>query len=292
MEVDLNIENYNLKDLLNLFKIPFNFDEQDLKRSKKIVLATHPDKSSLDPTYFLFYSKAYQYIFNLYTLRKGSNNKNLDYDSEYNIEIDKEQTLILNNKLEKMDKSSFHTWFNDMFEKTKVKNEEDDDGYGDWLKSDEGLVDSNKVKNLDQMNTYIQEKKKDMKSLIKYNDFTEINHNNANNLLHERPDYYTSDINSKLQYDDIKRAHNEGVVPVTEDDYLSKQKFRSVDELNRHRARDLINNHKNYHNHDELLKQGEKNEVNMSYKLMKQDEEVNKQYNNFWESMKTIKHKK
>jgi hypothetical protein len=93
MEVDLNIENYNLEDILNLFKIPLNYDENDLKLSKKTVLATHPDKSGLDPKYFLFYSKAYQYVYNLYMMRKGNNNKNISYDSEYIAEIDNEQKI-------------------------------------------------------------------------------------------------------------------------------------------------------------------------------------------------------
>ena len=36
MEVDLNIENYDLNDLLNLFKIESNFTEVDLKQAKKL----------------------------------------------------------------------------------------------------------------------------------------------------------------------------------------------------------------------------------------------------------------
>jgi len=39
--MDLNIENYDLDDILNLFKIPKNFTEEDLKSAKKIVLKTH-----------------------------------------------------------------------------------------------------------------------------------------------------------------------------------------------------------------------------------------------------------
>ena len=36
--MDLNIENYDLDDILKLFKIPKNFLEEDLKAAKKIVL--------------------------------------------------------------------------------------------------------------------------------------------------------------------------------------------------------------------------------------------------------------
>ena len=36
--IDLNIQNYDLNDLLNLFKIPFHFNEDHLKDAKKIVV--------------------------------------------------------------------------------------------------------------------------------------------------------------------------------------------------------------------------------------------------------------
>ena len=55
-ELDLDINNYDLQDILHLFKLPVNFDEQDLKRAKQIVLKTHPDKSNLPSDYFIFYS--------------------------------------------------------------------------------------------------------------------------------------------------------------------------------------------------------------------------------------------
>ena len=61
--IDLNIHNYDLNDLLNLFKIPFNFSEEHLKQAKKMVLKTHPDKSRLDKKYFLFYRISYSPYF-------------------------------------------------------------------------------------------------------------------------------------------------------------------------------------------------------------------------------------
>jgi len=68
--IDLNIENYNLDELLNLFNINYNFTEEDLKNAKKKVLRTHPDKSKLPKDYFLFYSKAYKYLYKIFDFRK------------------------------------------------------------------------------------------------------------------------------------------------------------------------------------------------------------------------------
>ena len=52
-DYDLDISNYDLADILNLFKCDYNFDEEDLKNAKKIYLKTHPDKSKLPNKYFV-----------------------------------------------------------------------------------------------------------------------------------------------------------------------------------------------------------------------------------------------
>ena len=43
-EPDLDLSNYDLQDILNLFQIPENFTEADLKKAKRQVLKLHPDK--------------------------------------------------------------------------------------------------------------------------------------------------------------------------------------------------------------------------------------------------------
>ena len=69
-ELDLDINNYDLHDILVLFDIPMNFNEADLKRAKQMVLRTHPDKSKLSPDYFRFYSSAYKTLFSVWEFRK------------------------------------------------------------------------------------------------------------------------------------------------------------------------------------------------------------------------------
>ena len=46
-KLDLNIDNYSLDDILKLFKLSHSFTEEDIKKTKKIVLMTHPDKSGI-----------------------------------------------------------------------------------------------------------------------------------------------------------------------------------------------------------------------------------------------------
>ena len=84
MDVDLDIDNYDLIDILNLFKLKYNFDKNDLKQAKLMALKTHPDKSNLDIKYFLFFSKAY----NIVLIKKYTN-----------LEIKKFKTLKIKNIL-------------------------------------------------------------------------------------------------------------------------------------------------------------------------------------------------
>ena len=68
--IDLNLENYNLTDLLNLFKLDIYFKEEDLKTAKTMALKTHPDKSRLDQKFFVFFMRAYRRIEQIYNFRK------------------------------------------------------------------------------------------------------------------------------------------------------------------------------------------------------------------------------
>lgn len=63
---DLCISNYSLNDILDLFKLGMDFDEEGMKSAKRTVLMTHPDKSGLDAKYFLFFKKAYSLLYNVF----------------------------------------------------------------------------------------------------------------------------------------------------------------------------------------------------------------------------------
>ena len=73
--LDLNIDNYNLPDILALFNLPTLFNEEDLKRARLAVLKTHPDKSQLPKEYFMFFTKAYRILHQIYTVRHPATNE-------------------------------------------------------------------------------------------------------------------------------------------------------------------------------------------------------------------------
>lgn len=124
-EIDLNIGNYNLEDLLNLFKLDVDFDLVDLKVVKKKVLKFHPDKSGLDKEYFLFFSNVYTILKNLWTFKNKDISENCKlHRTQISFEEEKE---ILDNFFENNKNLNFQKWFNEQFEQVYTDQDCDDD---------------------------------------------------------------------------------------------------------------------------------------------------------------------
>lgn len=291
--LDLNIHNYELNDLLNLFKLPFHFKEEHLKDAKKIVLKTHPDKSGLDKEYFLFFSQAYKYLLKIHQLRQSSTTTNTEYDKD---ELwSKEHSVLIDGKIKTMSQEDYTDWFNSTFEKMRLKDDSEETGYGDWLKSDEDLVDET-VTSTSEMNEYIQNKKKQLRALVVHNDFQDMNTSNGGqfDLVREIPGNYGSSMFDKLQFEDVRKAHCESVIPVTEEDFHNRKKYTNIDELNRERTQDMVQNSDRWlSSHESMLKnahsQDEDINIQRAYKLMNQDETIRENHEKFWSDMKRIK---
>jgi hypothetical protein len=129
--MDLNLDNYELLDLLALFKLDFDFNEHDLKQVKKMVLQTHPDKSNLDKEYFLFFSEAYKIIYAVYKFRHKSTSSPNTYNTSYYVEKDEQKEALLS---EISKKPNFNKIFNELFDQYKLHDNDSDTGYGEWLK--------------------------------------------------------------------------------------------------------------------------------------------------------------
>ena len=278
-DLDLNIENYELTDLLALFKIDFEFNAEDLKRVKKTVMQTHPDKSGLDKKYFLFFTSAYKIVFSIHEFRHKSS---ANQSTEYTVEKDEEKELLLK-KLK--NKPNFNKLFNELFEKHKITDEETANGYGDWMKSDENM--DMRTTTMSQMNATFEQKKREVKELVPFQEIEEAGGSVSHfDLTRDKPTYYSSAVFSNLQYEDLKKAHVESVIPVTQEDYLSRPKFKSVLEMQQHPDyKDTTPLSLSQAN--DYLKQRDsfqaKNDVQRAYKLAKQDE-VARKANQGWMS--------
>ena len=288
--IDLNIHNYDLNDLIALFKLPFHFKEEHLKDAKKIVLMTHPDKSRLDKEYFLFFSQAYKYLLKIYSLRQSSTTTNTEYEKD---DLWKnEHNVLIDGKISSMDQKDYNKWFNETFEKMKMKDDVEETGYGDWLKSNDDIV-TDKISNSGEMNEYIQNKKQELRALVVHNDFQDSVNGRGDNLIREVPENYGSGMFDKLQFEDLRKAHVESVIPVTDEDFHNRKKYATVDELNRARTQDSVANEKEwFSSHEDKLNNlktaDEDINIRRAYKLLNQDEQVRENYNKFWSDLKRL----
>ena len=283
-KIDLCIENYSLEDILKLFKLNYDFTKSELKQAQKIVYKTHPDKSELPKEYFLFYIKAFKIIKEIYDFRHQKTKS-----TDYHLEDNKEHEELLKNI---KNKKNFNKWFNQMFEQVKLYDNESESGYGDWLTSSEGL-DEIILKNKNDMGEMFEKKKRDVQnSIIKHDTFQEIqNSSNQYNLLRESKQSYEADIFSKLQFDDLKKAHTESVVPVTQRDFENTRKFNDVEQLIGFRSSQNANI-PSLEESNNILRQKESQEQKFSsriaFDLIKQDERIQKANSKWWSNIKRI----
>ena len=294
--IDLNLDNYNLNDLLKIFKLNDQFSERDLKNAKKIVLNMHPDKSKLDKKYFLFFSRAYKQLLKLYEFRKGSQTVHNDYkdiNPTDDAEVEAEKKLLLEAYM-KLSPDHFNKWFNNMWVVTEnaagQTSSLKSNGYGDWLISNEGCCDKNEFNGLSKQEKerLLNKKKSDMSTVVKHRDFDEmINTTNQSLLCDDEISGFQSDVFSKLQYDDLKHAHEESIIPVTEDD--KRVRYSNMDEIKRFRGRQNITpmNEAECNQYKERCIKDENN-ISRAYKLLKEGEDSEKRNNEWWGKIKHI----
>ncbi len=287
---DLNIDNYDLEDLLNLFHLNYEFDENDMKMAKSVALKTHPDKSNLPKEVFLFFMKAYKMIESIYEfkMKRAKCARNTSYENE-KMESDKKALLL--KKLDGMKAKDFNKWFNNMFEKVKINDDDADSGYGKWFKSNED-VNEEKVTNKRDMEAVFNRKKAASRELVLHKDVNEMVGGGGYDLTRSKPDEYSSDIFSKLQYDDLRKAHTETVVPVTHEDYLRKKKYDSVDSLRK--DRDANNPRMLSLQQSKELLRGRKSKEQMgntqrAFKILKREEEISRANKDWWKELRTLK---
>lgn len=304
-DLDLDIRNYKLEDITRLFKIPLVFNESDLRIAKLAVLQTHPDKSQLPKEYFLFFSSAYKMLYQVYTFRSGKNRNNkesykevIDEDA---IDANEDSMKLCVDKVKRLSAAEFNKLFNEHYEKCKIDMEEDA-GYGDWFRSqdddsadDEGEYDSASTNaSWDQRLSQIDKKKQVLRenlALVSKNDLECVNIYGGGSrsgyiLGQGAPAEHSSGLFSSLQYEDLKKAHTETVIPVTNEDYINSRKFNNTHDLKV--FRDLNLKSYNYDKDEAMKKKStqmykeEEDNTHRAFMMAKQDEiaqEMNKKFN-------------
>lgn len=298
--LDLNIENYSREELYKLFgfKLNASLTEENMKDAKKVVLKTHPDKSRLDNKYFIFFSKAYKRLYEIYEFQNKSSVKKNTVNNEY---YDNNNVDILDNLFTKQknlkESNNFNKWFNEQFDKHKLE-DPNETGYGNWLKSDDDIVFTPQNINKDSMAREIEKRKKEVQTLTPYKgigDSFSSSSVGGTSLMVYDSNFSSGSLfsNEGIGYTDLRQAYAESVIPVTEDDFHKKQQFRSVDEYKRHRDLSDTKPLSKEEAMRQLLYQ-EKNKdqesAALAFYYAQQSEKVKKNQENFWSSLKQITH--
>jgi hypothetical protein len=291
-KLDLDINNYDLNDIINLFGISKRVTDEDLKVAKNKMLKTHPDKSGLDPIFFTFYNKAYKILYQVWEFNQKGNTKKSDYSHD---DYDTHKQEILNKWIKDNNfdnKKSFNEWFNKEFDNAHIYNDKERKGYEDWLRN--APIENEQVNDLRGMNMYIDKKKKELRelSLIERREVEEIwNTNNisASDLSPDAPQCYDSDLFSQLSYQDLQKAHTESIIPITIEDYENKQKFNNVNEFISYRNTQDIQPFKEGEKYlDNKKKREEELSVRLAFNLAKQSEIAKQKNNDFWKNIQML----
>ena len=105
------------------------------------------------------------------------------------------------------------------------------------------------------------------------------------------PKEHSSGLFSSLQYEDLKKAHIESVIPVTHEDYLARPKYKNVMELQADPTYNdtkplSLDQAKNYLHQKQSFQS--QNDVQRAYKLAKQDENARKANQGWMSGFKQI----
>lgn len=299
-ELDLNLDNYSLNDLFNLFNINDEIlDDDVMKNAKNITLKMHPDKSHLDPKFFIFFRKAYNRLTEIYefqnkAVKKQQTNVNATtikhtYDTSNDLFGEDNRQILneLKNKKQFKNTGDFNGWFNENFEKFRV-DDPNEKGYGDWLKSNEGFINIDENVTKSNMNEIFEQKKKQVQSLTVYtgiqNDMASFR-GSTFSMLNDG-DNFTSDY-----YTDLKQAYTETVIPVTIEDYEKMPKYNNVNEYMTHRKNvDVtpIDRTEAMRILETQERNAEKESQALAYRYAKEAEKTKEQQNLFWSALKQI----
>lgn len=297
-DVDLDINNYDLEDLLQLFNLPLDFNKQQLKNAKSIVLKLHPDKSGLNSKYFIFYSNAYKNVCKIWEF-KSKTEKDVNNESTVYVNNDDETSsnkIILNKMFEKNNDlkkpENFNKWFNEHFEKMKVTSD-NDEGYGDWLKSDDGLEDNN-CKSVSQMHeVFSQKRKQACNDIVEHSSMQSFQFGSSSGMgsdLINDSGGFDGEGGSGLVYQDLRKAYTETIVPVDDSLMDKRVKVGSVDELNRYRqSQDLyVPDAEQQRIYNEQKQTEDEMATRRAFKLAEHSKMAQKNSEGFWSGLKLL----
>jgi hypothetical protein len=266
-----------------------------MKEAKKFVLKTHPDKSNLDAKYFLFYSSAYKKLFQVFEFQNKSTKKKIDQEDYSNDGNNKILDNIFTKNEALKDPKNFNQWFNEKFDQYKTEDDGDGNkGYGNWLKSNEGVRDASNVAKADMANEF-EKYKKQIQSVTVYNGVNDAFSSTFGTSIISQQNNFTCGglFSDGLGYTDLRQAYEESVIPVTEEDYQNIPKYKNINEYKNARDKDNVNTapatkEEAMKKLFEQQKREEDESIALAFQLAKQNEKAQEKNKSFWGELKQI----
>jgi hypothetical protein len=234
---------YKLDELLGLFSLTYNISIEDMKRAKKKVLMTHPDKSKLSPEYFLFYKKAFDIVLRFYEDQNRQNQSMTDESIKYQpMKTHDVNTKKITSTINDMSKTDFQHKFNQLFEANMSS--KPDPTKNEWFSKDEPIYNIDEKVNSKNMGQVFDKIKDTQASMVRYRGVENlvVNSGSGTRLYDvdddETDEYVSCDPFSKLKYDDLRKVHkDQTVLAVSERDFQKVHQYSSVDHFMRERGK-------------------------------------------------------
>jgi hypothetical protein len=130
-----------------------------------------------------------------------------------------------------------------------------------------------------------------VRSLVVYNGVNDLYSSNLGGTLLGNAGDFSSSLFSNLSYQDIKQAHTETIIPVTDEDFHNTKKFNNIEEYKKYRNTQDTTPLSQSESNKILLNRNYQDETESSqraYFYAKQLEESNKKNKDFWGKMQKI----
>ena len=293
--IDENIE--DIVDPLKIFNLDKNYDINSLKREyKKLVLKYHPDKNRdiHAPRKFEIITKCY-----IVLLEKLNNKETEDRifsdlkkgSSEY---IQNQEAVPKRNR-EYQEKQSFNVdRFNRVFDENKLKDEEDEGGYSDWMEKsnpDRPTLDVPKNKNIKSENfninifntTFDKIEDNSSREVIKFIEPQPLNIQTRMNYTElgssNTDDYSNKSEHAQLHYTDYKKAHSTTKL-IDPKKIQSRPNYKTIDDLEADRSKvQFMMSEEDEYKYNELKRKEQAIEEKRLEKLRERDELYTRHYN-------------
>lgn len=289
-ELDLDVSHYSLDDLYQLFKLdphlPLNADT--LKRAKRILVFTHPDKSGLPPEYFHFFTKAYALLEEMAGITKSIQPKirefYVDDINTYNNEIHNTIRQVHLDANASHKRTTLLKEFNTRFEEINrdMLPQHDNRGYAEWFKQENP---EENTENHQELYAKRKQALREQYALSTHKIQTPSFYSSTGFNLLDQSEDYTSGLFDSMQFTDLKKSYTETILPVGEEEYQRMPTYNSVEEYQQARNTFNTKDPRMYRDHETLLQQQMEEDRQLSNyrafelaKQMEQSEQKNKAF--------------